>query len=88
MPLRACETRRRTQSAAVPPTLSPQVLQAHDEAELRGDPGYLDPETGLFVLTATALRRQGACCGSGCRHCPYSAEEQRAAGRPTIGRSG
>jgi hypothetical protein len=44
---------------------------AHDEAEARGDDGYLDPSTGLFVLTATYLRERGACCGNGCRHCPY-----------------
>ncbi|MGB5265487.1 MAG: DUF5522 domain-containing protein [Polyangiales bacterium] len=70
----------------MPKALSQQILRAHEEAEHRGDQGYVDSETGLFVMTATALRDQGACCGSGCRHCPYSAEEQRAAGRPTIRR--
>jgi hypothetical protein len=48
-----------------------QVQAAHDAAEARGDDGYLDPSTGLFVLTATYLRERGTCCGNGCRHCPY-----------------
>jgi hypothetical protein len=36
-----------------------------------GSPGYVDPATGLYVLTAAMLRDRGECCGSGCRHCPY-----------------
>jgi hypothetical protein len=36
-----------------------------------GEDGYLDPSTGLFVLTADFLTRRGHCCGNGCRHCPY-----------------
>jgi hypothetical protein len=47
---------------------------AHDAAVAAGEPGYLDPETGLFVLTATYLRDRGHCCGNGCRHCPYPSE--------------
>jgi mycothiol synthase len=43
---------------------------AHAAAEAAGEPGYLDPETGLFVLTAAYLRRRD-CCEHGCRHCPY-----------------
>jgi len=39
----------------------------------RGDPGYADPDTGLFVLTAAYLADRGRCCHSGCRHCPYLA---------------
>jgi hypothetical protein len=62
------------------------VLGAHQEALDRGEEGYLDPDTGLFVMTADTLRARGACCGSGCRHCPYSADEQRAAGRPSTRR--
>ena len=38
---------------------------ADDEA------GYVDPETGLFVLTAAFLADRGTCCARGCRHCPY-----------------
>ncbi len=47
------------------------ILAAHQKAMDRGDPGYTDPATGLFVLTAAALAERGECCESGCRHCPY-----------------
>ena len=47
------------------------VLAAHDDALEAGEPGYLDPESGLFVLTAAYLRDRGYCCERGCRHCPY-----------------
>ena len=33
--------------------------------------GYLDPASGLFVLTAGYLAQRGRCCDQGCRHCPY-----------------
>ncbi|MBC7170934.1 MAG: hypothetical protein H5U40_00820 [Polyangiaceae bacterium] len=56
--------------------------QAHSLAEAQGEAGYIDPASGLFVLTATYLRTRNRCCGSGCRHCPYPPEEQRRAGRP------
>jgi len=46
-------------------------MAAHDEAVAAGDPGYLDPSTGLFVLTAEYLQARGRCCAEGCRHCPY-----------------
>jgi len=36
-----------------------------------GEPGYLDPDTGLFVFTAATLAERGTCCDTGCRHCPY-----------------
>ncbi len=47
------------------------ILAAHNRALAAGEPGYLDPVTGLFVLTAAYLAAAGACCDSGCRHCPY-----------------
>jgi hypothetical protein len=47
------------------------ITRAHDAAVAAGEPGYVDPETGLFVFTAVALAEKGACCDSGCRHCPY-----------------
>lgn len=43
---------------------------AHERACDAGHDGYLDPETGLFVMTRLALLRR-PCCGNGCRHCPY-----------------
>lgn len=63
-------------------TISPEARRRHDAAEAAGQPGYLDPATGLFVMTATSLRKRGHCCGNGCRHCPYAPEERRRAGRP------
>ncbi|HMV67303.1 MAG TPA: DUF5522 domain-containing protein [Myxococcota bacterium] len=61
----------------------PERLQRlHDASVTRGDAGYLDPATGLFVMNAATLRARGRCCGSGCRHCPYPPDEQRRAGRP------
>ncbi len=47
------------------------VLDAHHRALMRGDPGYLDPGSSLFVLTARTLWDRRSCCGQGCRHCPY-----------------
>jgi hypothetical protein len=48
-----------------------QIVAAHQLAMSRGEEGYLDPSTGLFVLTARYLRERGYCCEQGCRHCPY-----------------
>jgi hypothetical protein len=48
-----------------------EILAAHAAACLAGQAGYLDPETGLFVLTTDFLTHRGTCCGRGCRHCPY-----------------
>jgi hypothetical protein len=51
--------------------LDEATIAAHDAAVARGDDGYLDPRSGLFVLTAAFLQARGYCCGNGCRHCPY-----------------
>jgi hypothetical protein len=51
--------------------LDPEVQAAHDAAVAGGEVGYLDPASGLFVLTEAYLRQRGTCCGNGCRHCPY-----------------
>jgi hypothetical protein len=48
-----------------------RIMAAHRAALLAGRPGYSDPDTGLFVLTAATLASQGSCCHNGCRHCPY-----------------
>jgi hypothetical protein len=48
-----------------------EILAAHAEALRDGRPGYLDPDSGLFVLTAGFLADRGTCCTRGCRHCPY-----------------
>jgi hypothetical protein len=47
------------------------ALAAHAGALEAGEAGYLDPTSGLFVLTARFLADRGTCCGRGCRHCPY-----------------
>ncbi len=62
--------------------IPPAAQQAHDGATAAGATTYVDPATGFLVLTATALRQVGTCCGNGCRHCPYPKSEQRRAGRP------
>ena len=46
-------------------------MNAHAVAVAAGEPGYLDPDSGLFVLTGAYLAARGRCCGNGCRHCPY-----------------
>ncbi len=48
-----------------------RILAAHADAMARGEAGYLDPATGLFVLTAAYLLERATCCETGCRHCPY-----------------
>jgi hypothetical protein len=48
-----------------------EILAAHEVALAAGEQGYLDPATGLFVLTAQFLAGRGFCCERGCRHCPY-----------------
>jgi hypothetical protein len=48
-----------------------EILAAHAAALAAGQAGYLDPDTGLFVLTAGFLTGRGTCCDRGCRHCPY-----------------
>ena len=55
--------------------LPPHIIRAHDEAVARGDDGYVDPETGLYVMTAAFLEEREYCCGSGCRHCPYGTDD-------------
>lgn len=48
-----------------------EIMEAHQAALAAGAAGYLDPVTGLFVLTAAFLANRERCCGRGCRHCPY-----------------
>ena len=48
-----------------------RVERLHTDACGRGIPGYIDPDSGLYVLCATYLQSRGFCCGNGCRHCPF-----------------
>lgn len=50
----------------------PRISRLHDAACARGDAGYIDPNSGLFVLSARHLEQRGECCWSGCRHCPFT----------------
>jgi hypothetical protein len=56
---------------------SARIERAHRGAIDAGEPGYLDPDTGLFVFTAAYHRARGTCCGSGCRHCPFGGAPAR-----------
>ena len=47
------------------------IIAAHTAAVAAGEDGYVDPASGLFVMTATYLLARGYCCDQGCRHCPY-----------------
>jgi Family of unknown function (DUF5522) len=46
------------------------ILAAHRAAVAANQPGYTDPTTGLYVLTASFLGERDTCCNRGCRHCP------------------
>lgn len=48
------------------------ILTRHERALAAAEPAYLDPGTGLVVLTAATLWKRGTCCRTGCRHCPYA----------------
>ncbi len=50
---------------------APVFFEAHQKACENQQDTYIDPETGLQVLTAYYLQRRGYCCTSRCRHCPY-----------------
>jgi hypothetical protein len=49
------------------------IIDAHHAALVTGAAVYVDPGTGLSVLTARTLWAQGRCCEQGCRHCPFVA---------------
>lgn len=51
-----------------------KVKRLHADACAMGVATYTDPSSGYQVMTADFLRKRGACCGSGCRHCPYPRE--------------
>ena len=47
------------------------IIAAHDDAVVNGKDSYIDPSSGLTVLTVSAHKARGTCCSSGCRHCPF-----------------
>ena len=62
--------------------LDEEIRRAHDAATAARAPGYTDPSSGLFVMTADYLRDRGWCCGNGCRHCPYPKDGSAPTSRP------
>ena len=48
-----------------------EILERHASALAAGEAFYVDPASGLFVLTAGFLADRDSCCDKGCRHCPY-----------------
>jgi uncharacterized protein DUF5522 len=48
-----------------------EILAIHEDAIHRGEDSYVDPLSGLWVMTAVHLWERGYCCYSGCRHCPW-----------------
>ena len=62
------------------------ILAAHGHALDAGEDGYLDPSTGWWCFSAAYLWSRGACCDSGCRHCPYVRQAERLAGAAEQGR--
>tara|TARA_R110002020_G_scaffold18011_10_gene63610 strand:- start:225 stop:446 length:222 start_codon:yes stop_codon:yes gene_type:complete len=36
------------------------------------EPGFTYYENGNLVMTEKYHIRRGSCCGSGCKHCPFS----------------
>jgi hypothetical protein len=48
-----------------------EILALHAETVRRSGTRYRDPESGLWVMTATHLWQRGYCCYSSCRHCPW-----------------
>lgn len=50
------------------------ILDAHADAVSRRSSTYRDPISHLSVFTAVFLADRGYCCESGCRHCPFEAE--------------
>lgn len=68
-------TRPATQRLPLDHPARDRILAAHAQALAAGESMYVDPETGLSVLTASWLADRATCCGRGCRHCPYVRDE-------------
>lgn len=60
--------------------LGAAIAQRHACAVASSSPTYLDPATGNEVFTAAALAARSRCCGCGCRHCPFTAENAASEG--------
>ena len=58
---------RFTTSKASKPTLEKLHQKACEKKQLY----YIDPNSGLKVMTSYLHQKRGTCCQSQCRHCPY-----------------
>ena len=47
------------------------IEDLHAAACAAGQLSYRDPGTGFRVFTSLSHKKRGACCGNGCRHCPF-----------------
>ncbi|MEZ6016769.1 MAG: DUF5522 domain-containing protein [Planctomycetota bacterium] len=54
------------------------ILARHEAAIEDGAAFYIDPASGLWVMTAAKLWER-PCCNNGCRHCPWVALDERVA---------
>lgn len=54
---------------------APVFLETHEKACQEKLDGYIDPQSGLYVLTSYYLKSRGYCCKNNCRHCPYKESE-------------
>eukprot|EP00729_Bicosta_minor_P020239 gene20239-34419_t len=66
-------------STPAEPCTTPHVVKdmedyssLHAGACAKGEKFYTDPASGYMVMTKDVHLARGKCCGSGCRHCPYS----------------
>lgn len=48
-----------------------EIEDLHSAACSLGHRTYKDPATGFDVFSSLNHKIRGACCGNGCRHCPY-----------------
>jgi len=53
-----------------------EITSRHIAAIEAGEGFYIDPRTGLWVMTAAKLWER-PCCQNLCRHCPWLDLEQR-----------
>jgi hypothetical protein len=49
-----------------------QQLYVQEISKKSPEPDFYKDEFGNIVMTESFHIKRGKCCGSGCRHCPYS----------------
>ena len=54
------------------PQMRAWIKELELQEELDKQPPYVIDEKGNRILTSYYLRKQGACCGNGCKNCPYT----------------